>query len=395
MTIVPINKKTSKTRANTGCLSTDNLLTDILSKKKQDINEGDVKSLQKELFINRNPILNAVVQSYYDDLYGTEPAPKDEFGQYYTVEPTEKQKSNALSAFADNLQKAVDKKEAEKEKQKREKEEKTLDEDDEFADNFCEETEEEKFIWKSNGCEACTQYNGQEFTLEEVPNTHPNCKCELISKDNPQKTIKPEFDSDKYHREKEEERRLLELTKKRLKEDENIKYHPYLDTKGIITTGNGANIDSKEAFMNVNWQVDGRPATKAEKEAAYKAMKNTKKNGKYGQKFGAQYYKNKTNLRIDDKEAERMRDEHLKKDLKEIKKEVPGFDNLPFELKEVLMDIKYNTGNVKDKEGCWPNLHQAILDKDIEKIAKETHRQDVGQKRNDWARNKILSIKKW
>lgn len=232
---------------------------------------------------------------------------------------------------------------------------------------------------------------------------------------------KPEFDYKEYQKQKaekeknneeikEEERLLLEITKERLKEDEDIKPHPYLDTKGVITTGVGANIDNKQAFMKVNWKVDERPATKAEKEAAYKAMKASKNNKEYGQKIGSQYYENKTNLKIDKQEAERMLDEHLKNDSKAIKKEIPDFDKLPFELKEVLMDIKYNTGGVRDlpakiknindipeenRKKYWPKLHQAIRDKDIEGIAKEIHRKDVSKERNEWARDKILSIKKW
>ncbi len=102
---------------------------------------------------------------------------------------------------------------------------------------------------------------------------------------------------------------------------------------------------------------------------------------------------NKSNLRIDNKEANKMMDKHLEKNLKDIKNEVPNFDKLPKEMKEVLMDIKYNTGNVQKEN--WPNLHEAIKNKDIENAAKEVSRADIGKIRNDWARETILSIEEW
>lgn len=50
---------------------------------------------------------------------------------------------------------------------------------------------------------------------------------------------------------------------------EKLKQHPYLDSKGYITTGYGANINNKEDFMKVNFMINGRPTTDAEKEQYY------------------------------------------------------------------------------------------------------------------------------
>lgn len=122
MTFAPVNK--SKTKAYTGCVTTDKLLDELLSEKRRDIDEGDVNRLHREIFTNKNTALEAIIQQYYDDLYGTENAPKDEFGKLYAIEPTSEQKSRALNSFLNNLQKAINKKEEEKEKRKREQEKK-------------------------------------------------------------------------------------------------------------------------------------------------------------------------------------------------------------------------------------------------------------------------------
>ena len=70
-----------------------------------------------------------------------------------------------------------------------------------------------------------------------------------------------------------------------------------------------------------------------------------------------------------------------------------GFDNFPIELQEVLLDIKYNTGNVSQEN--WSKLHQAIKNKDLKMICDNVHRKDVSDERNKWAKNKIDSIVQW
>ncbi len=39
------------------------------------------------------------------------------------------------------------------------------------------------FEWHSNsdGCDDCVKYNGQMFSLDNAPTTHPNCRCELVT----------------------------------------------------------------------------------------------------------------------------------------------------------------------------------------------------------------------
>jgi hypothetical protein len=66
---------------------------------------------------------------------------------------------------------------------------------------------------------------------------------------------------------------------------------------------------------------------------------------------------------------------------------------LYLQLKEVLMDLQYNTGSLNQRK--WPSLYQAIQNRDIEGIAQNVHRKDVGLGRNNWAADQIRSIVFW
>jgi hypothetical protein len=84
---------------------------------------------------------------------------------------------------------------------------------------------------------------------------------------------------------------------------------------------------------------------------------------------------------------------HLTNDLSYLRSEFSDFDSFPIQLKEVLMDLQYNTGSLNQRK--WPSLYQAIQNRDLEGIAQNVHRKDVGFKRNDWAEKAIRSIVSW
>ncbi len=173
---------------------------------------------------------------------------------------------------------------------------------------------------------------------------------------------------------------------------EKVMRHPYLDTKGYITVGGGANVNNYNDFMNVNFMADGVPATETQKTAAYDKLQqmsmerdmfgNYKNRNKFAESFA-----NDTNLRISDEEAYRMAQNHIKNDLSHVRKEFADFDRFPNPLKEVLLDIQYNVKGGLNRKN-WPNLYQAIANQDVEGengIVANIHRKDVGQERNDGA----------
>ena len=78
-------------------------------------------------------------------------------------------------------------------------------------------------------------------------------------------------------------------------------------------------------------------------------------------------------------------------DLAHLREEFSDFDNFPLPLKEVLLDIQYNTGNLNQQN--WPNLYRAIRNRDVNGIVSNVHRRDVAQRRNNWTRDTARSIR--
>ncbi len=192
------------------------------------------------------------------------------------------------------------------------------------------------------------------------------------------------------------EQRLMNETAIDIQEFENTIPHPYLDTKGFITTGAGMNVDKWKKFNRINWLVNGRPATEQEKRNGFERfeyLKNPNNFGgrqQYGQQIAAKRFKNESNLEINNDEINRLMKTHLRQDLQHTRNQFPDFAQFSRPLQKVLLDIQYNTGKLTKEN--WPRLYDAIGRKSITDIAEEIHRKDISNKRNDWARDQILSI---
>lgn len=181
-----------------------------------------------------------------------------------------------------------------------------------------------------------------------------------------------------------------------IKEYENVIYHPYLDSKGYITIGGGSNINNLDDFMKVNFCIEGKPATSEQKLSSYNHLLNLSKQqdalGNYiNRNRLANTFKNESDLRISEQVAYNMAQNHMINDLAHVRRQIINFDYLPNPLKEVLLDIQYNVKGGLSKQN-WPNLFNAINNRDINEIVNNVHRKDVGRKRNDWAERMIQSI---
>lgn len=253
---------------------------------------------------------------------------------------------------------------------------------------------ENYYIWHTVGDDrvrsAHEERDGEIFAWDEPPaGGHPgedyNCRC----------TAEPYVPGKKKHKKAEKEWRdsLLKAVAARLREEEGTPNYIYLDTKGLRSVGVGINVDKWKDFSEVNWNVNGCPATYEEQLEAFNKYGDLKKQGYWGDKITSDHFEFKSNLRITEEEKERLLMKHLENDLAALEKYVPEFKSFPTELQEVLLDIRYNTGNAG--RGKWPKLYEAIEREDLIEMAKQTHRTGIGEKRNKWAREKILSIKKW
>lgn len=187
--------------------------------------------------------------------------------------------------------------------------------------------------------------------------------------------------------------RLLREVAERLKGPKFEGYvpHIYLDTEGFITTGVGALVDDEKTFMAIDWLVDGiRPATVAEKKAAYDHFQDLNRQEKFGQDYDADTYKDESRLQVPEEYALQRMNEHLQNDLKGLRNGIDGFDNLPYPLKDVLMDIRYTCGSVTREN--WKFLREGIDKKDLTQIFNHVNRPQVSSSRNKWAKERIKAI---
>ena len=142
-----------------------------------------------------------------------------------------------------------------------------------------------------------------------------------------------------------------------IKRFEKVILHPYIDTKGYITIGAGANVNNWNIFKNLNVTVNGISATEAQKWEAYKHMRELSEekdeNGNYVNRNRlAETFESETNIRISDSEARKLAQKHMTNDLAHLRGEFTNFDDFPLPLKEVLLDIQYNVvGGISEKNG--------------------------------------------
>jgi hypothetical protein len=185
-----------------------------------------------------------------------------------------------------------------------------------------------------------------------------------------------------------------------IKEQEDVILYPYLDTKGFITIGAGANVNDWNVFKKLNLTVNGIPASEAQKWEAYKHMRELSEekdeNGNYvNRNMQARFFKDKTNIRISDADARNLAQNHMTNDLAHLRKEFTDFDSFPLPLKEVLLDIQYNViGGVNQHD--WPKLYKAIREKNVfgnDGIVNNVNLSDVAPKRNNWAKDTARLIR--
>ena len=179
----------------------------------------------------------------------------------------------------------------------------------------------------------------------------------------------------------------------------------YIDTTWNKTTGAGANIDDWDTFNQVNWVINGHPATKEEKRVVFNIFQNEINQGRKNKDSEGNIIKNNkkassyidySQFRLAEGEKDKLLRNHLTQDVKYLQKEFPDFASYPPELQNVLLDIKFNTGNVSQEN--WPKLRKAIAEKNLfgdEGIIHNVHRKDVGEDRNYWAEQQIRNIKSW
>lgn len=150
--------------------------------------------------------------------------------------------------------------------------------------------------------------------------------------------------------------------------------YPYLDSKGIITTGIGFNVNSQAAFEALDWEIltpDGksRPATPEEVAEGYRLMQQerTRREGNFATR--AEDYETATRLRLPDATIAQRFDKEIAKRTAQIVR-LGGqetWDKMSPEARMALIDTAW-PNNVS----TWKGLGKALRSGDLQKAATET-----------------------
>ncbi|MCL2673553.1 MAG: hypothetical protein FWF01_04135, partial [Alphaproteobacteria bacterium] len=77
--------------------------------------------------------------------------------------------------------------------------------------------------------------------------------------------------------------------------------------------------------------------------------------------------------------------------LKEAKRKFKGFDSLPFQARQVILDMEFNMGS-RFTAARWPSFFAAVKDGRWEDAANNTRSSQIGEDRNNWRRDTIQAI---
>lgn len=173
-------------------------------------------------------------------------------------------------------------------------------------------------------------------------------------------------------------------------------YGPYMykDARNNVTAGYGRMLDKPETAKNTLFRIgqteDDRYATPHEIEQAYKKIQAAPAGKDLGFYEPGDFGFDK--IYITKKDAQNYLDETLIKSEEELRKKFSDYESYPRPARQAMIDMQFNMGdgrfdreyyeNGLPKRG-WPNLMDAIETQDWQKAAKESHRSDVQEPRND------------
>lgn len=175
--------------------------------------------------------------------------------------------------------------------------------------------------------------------------------------------------------------------------------HLYLDTEGNVTIGVGHMIPNKNAMSGVTmYKVQNdkitQPATLQEKMDEYEVIRKMP----FGADFSDKYYKKHTSLTMKDLDVDFLTNKHIDKFYSELKsiytknKGYPvDFDSLHQNVQLALFDMAFNMGTPTLKNN-FPKFNSALKSNDYKLAAKESHRKDIGEDRNNYVRDLFLDL---
>lgn len=142
--------------------------------------------------------------------------------------------------------------------------------------------------------------------------------------------------------------------------------YPYLDVKGLVTVGTGNLIDPSPAALGLPWQIDGRPATRAEILADWTALKKQQGLARLHHKYAAPV----TRIRLTPEAMDALLLARLDANEADLKRRhFPDFDSYPADAQLALLSIAWAVGS--DWPRKFPRTKLAVLARDWSMAATE------------------------
>jgi len=175
--------------------------------------------------------------------------------------------------------------------------------------------------------------------------------------------------------------------------------HLYIDTLGNVTVGVGHLLPNKNFVSGITlYKSQGKvltqPATLQEKMDEYEKVRKLP----WGRTITAKSFKKHTTLVMKPSDIDFLTNKHIDnfyinlKNIITIENGYPNkFDNLKSNLQLALFDMIFNLGAPKFVSK-FPKFHTAFKASDYKKMAKESHRSDIDNDRNDYVRDLLLSL---
>jgi GH24 family phage-related lysozyme (muramidase) len=156
--------------------------------------------------------------------------------------------------------------------------------------------------------------------------------------------------------------------------------HMYLDTEDNVTVGIGTLLATSDAAAALAFRRRDTDAlaTEGEVRAEFDLI-----DGMLGSRErGAEYYRDFTSLYLAQGEINGLVIEHMRSDFDNLVGMFPYFGDFPLPAQIALWDMIYNLGPRGLQRG-FPLMRQAIQNGDWQEAARQSHRQDISEERNE------------
>lgn len=168
---------------------------------------------------------------------------------------------------------------------------------------------------------------------------------------------------------------MLEDLKARLKgSEEGCLPYLYLDGLGLVTCAVGHMVPSAEAMDAIPMVRDGSPVSNEEKRAEWVKVKTLQAG------MLPRWYAAHTALRLAPGADDALLDADLAEFERELRHYIPGFDTYPEPAQEAILDMAF--GGVGTLVGHFPHLVAAVRARNWAECAKQCHRTQVQESRN-------------